>query len=89
MSDPASQLALIERLKDNSGYNEWYLPALSRHLEGLKEAVLEAGITPEERQNRHSAYMAVKEVLALVPSQETALYRILQGHESRPEPRRK
>jgi hypothetical protein len=78
MSDPASQLALIESLKDNSGYREWYAPALARHLEGLKEAVLEAGISPEERQNRHSAYMAVKEVQALLSSQEAALYRLLK-----------
>jgi hypothetical protein len=79
MNDPASQLALIESLKDNAGYREWYVPALARHLEGLKEAVLEAGITPEERQNRHSGYMAVKEVQSLLSSQEAALYRLLKA----------
>lgn len=78
MNDPASQLALIESLKDNSGYRDWYVPTLAKHLEGLKEAVLEAGITPEERQTRHSAYMAVKEVQALPLLQESALYRILK-----------
>jgi hypothetical protein len=78
MNDPASQLALIESLKDNAGYSDWYVPALARHLEGLKEAVLEAGISPDERQNRHSAYMAVKEVQALLSSQEAALYRLLK-----------
>lgn len=79
MNDPASQLALIESLKDNAGYRDWYVPALNKHLESAKERVLEDGITPEERQNRYFAYTAVNEVVSLVRSQEAALTRILKA----------
>lgn len=76
--DPAEQLTLIHDLKGCSGYKQWYVPAIQSRLDIAKEAVLESKITPEEREKRHSFYMAVLEISQLVGSQESAIKRSLK-----------
>jgi hypothetical protein len=76
--DPAEQLALIESLKACAGYKEWYLPTLQSRLNIAKEAVLDPKIGPEEREKRHSFYMAVLEISQLVGLQEGAIKRTIK-----------
>jgi len=79
MIDPREQLSLIDSLRQNHGYQRFLAPAIEARVALALSGVLEDKLTPEERDRRHAAYMAVKEMAELVQSHESAMMRLIHG----------
>jgi len=75
---PSDQLELIQRLKECSGYTQWYVPMVEGMIAGLHEEMLEEKITPEERNIRFHKYLLARSFSRMVDNQEAALTRLVK-----------
>ncbi len=75
---PADQLELIQRLRECVGYTQWYVPMLGVMVASLHEEMLEANISPEERNIRYHKYMLARSLVRMVDNQEAALTRLIK-----------